>query len=125
MIRTRVQVAQMVVRTVGALFAALPAGALHAQGSSIHAHSGCMIARSTAGVAEPCADGSAVFYNPAALAVQGGAASLGLSTLYSTSTFTFDGGGDSFESQQGTVVAPHAWLQVRPTGRIGVGVGLW
>lgn len=52
------------------LVAFLAASSLHAQGLSIHSHSGCALARNSSGVAEPCADGSAVFYNPAAVAGQ-------------------------------------------------------
>jgi long-chain fatty acid transport protein len=48
-----------------------------------------------------------------------------VSALYSTSTFTFDGDAESFDSKQGTKVAPHAWLQAPLTARIGVGFGLW
>ena len=111
-------------KIVGALFLVMPASALHAQGSSIHSHGGCMLGRNSTGVAEPCADGSAVFYNPAALAFQGSRASLGMSALYSTSTFTFDDSGASFDSEQGTKVAPHAWLQTPLTDWLGAGRGV-
>jgi long-chain fatty acid transport protein len=100
-------------------------GALHAQGLSIHSHGACALARNSAGVAEPCADGSAVFYNPAAIASQRGVAGAGAAALYSTSTFTFGSSGDAFESEQGTKLAPHAWLVAKVTPRIGAGLGLW
>jgi long-chain fatty acid transport protein len=107
------------------LVAVLPAGALHAQGLSIHSHGGCVVARNSTGVAEPCTDGSAVFYNPAAIASQRSVASAGVAGLYSTSTFTFDGSGESFDSEQGTKLAPHAWLLAQLTPRMGAGIGLW
>lgn len=110
---------------VSALIALLAAGSLHAQGLSIHSHSGCALARNSTGVAEPCPDGSAVFYNPAAIASQGGVASVGALALYSTSTFTFDNTGESFDSEQGTIPAPHAWFVARLTPRIGAGIGFW
>ena len=48
----------------------LAAGALQAQGSALDQHSACMSGRVGAGVAAPCDDGSAVYFNPAALAEQ-------------------------------------------------------
>ncbi|MQA92661.1 MAG: hypothetical protein GEU90_20970, partial [Gemmatimonas sp.] len=66
-----------------------------------------------------------VFYNPAALARQRSVASGGVMALYSTSTFTFDDTGESFDSEQGTKFAPHAWLTGRLTPRIGAGIGFW
>jgi long-chain fatty acid transport protein len=111
--------------TLGALLVVLSASSLQAQGLSIHSQSGCALARNSTGVAEPCADGSAVFYNPAAIASQRGVASAGFAALYSTSTFHFDDDGEAFESEQGTALAPHAWLAVPVASRIGAGIGLW
>lgn len=111
--------------TILAIAALLPANALHAQGLSVHSHSGCALARNSAGVAEPCADGSAVFYNPAALAWQPGAASAGVLGLYTKSEFTFDDTGESFDSEQGTKWAPHAWLTAQVVPGLAAGVGLW
>lgn len=110
---------------VGTLVALLAAGSLHAQAASIHSHSACVLARNSTGVAEPCPDGSAVFYNPAALASQRSVASAGVLAVYSTSTFTFDNTGRSFDTTQGTKFAPHAWLAARLTPRIGAGIGFW
>lgn len=107
------------------LVALLAAGSLHAQGLSIHSHSGCALARNSTGVAEPCLDGSAVFYNPAALASQRGVVSGGAIALYSKSTFTFDGTGEAFDSRQGTEIAPHGWFVARLAPRIGAGIGFW
>ncbi len=66
-----------------------------------------------------------MFYNPAALAYQRGVASAGIQPLYTKGTFTFDETGSSFDSEQGTKVAPHAWLGVRLTPTIGAGIGFW
>lgn len=111
--------------TLGALLAVLVASSLQAQGLSVHSQSGCALGRNSAGVAEPCLDGSAIFYNPAAIASQRGVASAGVAALYSTSTFHFDDTGESFESEQGTALAPHAWLVARLTPRVGAGIGFW
>ncbi|HSL70298.1 MAG TPA: outer membrane protein transport protein [Longimicrobiales bacterium] len=110
---------------VSGLVSMLAAGSLHAQGVSIHSHGACPLARNSAGVAEPCADGSAVFYNPAALASQRSVASAGVVALYSTATFTFDDTSDSFDSEQGTKLAPHAWLAAGLTRTIAAGIGFW
>lgn len=96
-----------------------------AQGLSVYTHSACMIGRASAGVADPCADGSAVFYGPAALAFQPGALGAGVVPIYSKSTFTFDSTGARFGSRQGTTWVPHAWATFRPSTRLGAGIGLW
>ena len=58
---------------VGMALAALlvSAGTLAAQGSNVMEHGACATAMVSAGVASPCSDGSAVLFNPAALAQQG------------------------------------------------------
>lgn len=104
---------------------ALAAQHLSAQGAGVYTHSACMIARAAAGVADPCADGSAVFYGPAALALQPVALSAGIVPLYTKSTFIFDGTGARFGSEQGTTWIPHAWATARPADRVGLGLGFW
>ena len=44
-----------------------PAG-LRAQGYSVNEHGSCAMGRAGTAVAAPCADGSALFYNPAGIA---------------------------------------------------------
>ena len=39
---------------------------LHAQGFSVNEHGSCAMGRAGTGVAAPCDDGSAMFFNPAA-----------------------------------------------------------
>jgi long-chain fatty acid transport protein len=117
-------------RPAGILAAALLAAALappllSAQGFGVYTHSGCMIGRASAGVADPCADGSAVFHGPAALAFQPGALAVGIVPIHTKSTFTFDSTGARFGSRQGTTWVPHAWATFRPAPRVGVGIGLW
>src|SRR5262245_66062782 len=41
-----------------------------AQGYGVYEQSACAMARAGAAVAAPCDDGSAIFYNPAAIALQ-------------------------------------------------------
>src|SRR5256712_13006948 len=58
---------QRVVRYVLVLFAGLPA-LLPAQGFGIYEQGTCAMGRAGTGVAAPCADGSATFFNPVGLA---------------------------------------------------------
>jgi long-chain fatty acid transport protein len=107
------------------LILVLAAASLAAQGFSLHSQAACPLARNSTGVAEPCADGSAVFYNPAALVSQRSVASLGALALYSKAKFTFDTTGTSFDSEQETAFAPHAWVALQLKPGIGAGVGIW
>lgn len=98
----------------------------HAQGSSVYAHSSCMSARNGAGVADPCADGSAVFYNPAALAAQPGALGLTMTWIRTDSEFLFDEDlAEPFGRDAGTTPVPAAFLQYRVSPRLAVGIGGW
>ena len=51
-----------------ATLVSLPVQTAAAQGYSVNEHGACAMARGGAGVAKPCTDGSAMFYNPAGLA---------------------------------------------------------
>ena len=109
-----------------ALFALLiPVRPLAAQGLSVYTHSACMLARGGAGVAGPCSDGSAVFYSPAALALQTGAVSAGIIAIQTESEFTFDAGGGTFESTQPLAWVPHGWASVRPGPRLALALGVY
>src|SRR5688572_2948900 len=56
--------------TSAALAALVLAAARHAdaQGFGLYEHGACTMAMAGAGVADPCPDGSAIFFNPAGLA---------------------------------------------------------
>src|SRR3990172_877608 len=63
------------------LVAALP-GLLGAQGFGIYEHGTCAMGRAGTGVAAPCADGSAIFFNPAGLAgLAGSHATVGVTLI--------------------------------------------
>jgi long-chain fatty acid transport protein len=109
---------------VATLVSLLAAGSLHAQGASIHPHSGCALGRNSAGVAEPCNDGSAVYYNPAAIVRSKSVASLGSLAIFASDEFTFDTG-RSFQGTQPTQFAPHVWLTAPITSTITAGLGAW
>src|SRR5690606_11244025 len=82
-----------------------------------------MLARGGAGVADPCADGSAVFYNPAALALQRSAAAAGVVVIDTDAEFTFDATRAEFESTQPLAWVPHAFVSVRANERLAVAIG--
>src|SRR6267143_6759830 len=68
-------------RYVLVLFAGFPA-LLGAQGFGLYEQGACAMGRAGTGVAAPCNDGSAIFFNPAGLAgLQGGRATTGLTLL--------------------------------------------
>jgi long-chain fatty acid transport protein len=110
--------------------AALAAGPLQAQGSAVDQHSACMAGRAAAGVADPCDDGSAVFFSPAAIAWLPSVASAGLSRFRSSNVFRYDPGyarGDqpeSFSRPSDAAVVPHAYVSYRVTPRLGAGLAV-
>ncbi len=100
-------------------------GPLRAQGVNVYTHSACMLARGAAGVAGPCEDGSAVFYNPAALALQPGVVSGGVVAVGTESEFTFDETGARFESEQPLSWVPHVFAAYRPGPRLAPAIGAY
>jgi long-chain fatty acid transport protein len=101
------------------------APALQAQGSAVYTQSACMSARNGAGVAAPCADGSAVFYNPAALATLPGALGLGVTMIRTENTFTYDHTGEVVRRGPATTPVPHVYATRRFGDRFGAGIGVW
>src|SRR5881409_3718977 len=78
------------VRYALVLFAGFPA-LLGAQGFGIYEQGACSMGRAGTGVAAPCSDGSAIFFNPAGLAgLKGGHATIGVTLLNVDGGFTDD-----------------------------------
>lgn len=104
-----------------------PGNPLHAQGSSVDQQSACMTGRVGAGVAMPCADGSAIYFSPAGLAMQPSAFSAGVSIVNSSNSFRYDPGrtltSPSIERDPATIPVPQAFLNYRATDRLAVGIG--
>jgi long-chain fatty acid transport protein len=104
---------------------------VQAQGSAVYTHSACMSARNGAGVASPCTDGSAVFYNPAALATLPGVIGLGVTVIRTENTFSWDAGqapsGEPAVTERGpaTTPVPHGWLSYPVNERLALGFGVW
>lgn len=95
------------------------------QGAAVYSHGTCTTARAGAAVADPCQDGSAVFYNPAGVATERGALSIGISRISLTSRFRFDDpervGSRTINEPIGV---PHLFATY-PLGRLAIGVGAW
>ncbi|MDX1568759.1 MAG: outer membrane protein transport protein, partial [Longimicrobiales bacterium] len=96
-----------------------------AQGFGVYEHGTCAMGRGAAAVAEPCDDGSAIFYNPAALADAEGVAVTGGATLVASfGEFTADAGG-SWDLQSDPIPVPHLYATVGIEGDVGLGLGIF
>src|SRR5207253_8051695 len=72
------------------LFAGVPT-LLSAQGFGIYEQGTCAMGRAGTGIAAPCGDGSAIFFNPAGLAgLKGGHATVGVTLINIEGGFTDD-----------------------------------
>lgn len=103
---------------------ALPASA-RAQGSSVMTHTACGVAMASAGVASPCEDGSAVFFSPAALALQPGVLGLGASGIYNAGEFTYDFGGPTIDRDATTTWVPFGYLNYRVRDDLAAAIGVF
>ena len=116
----------LVIAGAAALCAA--AGPLHAQGSAVDQQSACMTGRIGTGVANPCDDGSAVYFSPAGMVLHGGAVSLGVALVHNSSTFRYDAPslpGETIERDPETVPVPQAFVTHRLRPNLAVGFGAW
>lgn len=111
---------------VAALALALTTGGLQAQGFSINEHGACQMARGGTGTATPCDDGSAVFWNPAAV-VRGDGVTLsaGGLLLATYGEFTRDFTGEETDLDNDPIPVPHLFATWRATDRLGLGLGVY
>ncbi len=116
---------QRLVRYVLVLFAGLPA-LLPAQGFGIYEQGTCAMGRAGTGVAAPCADGSAIFFNPAGLAgLKGGRATLGVTLLDVEGGFTDDISRQRSSLDDPLLAIPQVYAAYGVTPKLGVGIGLF
>lgn len=107
------------------LLAVLPAPLL-AQGYGIYEQGTCEMGRGGTGVADPCPDGSAIFFNPAALAgLSGGHASAGVTLLDLSGSFTDGIYGQQTNLSDPVIPVPHAYVTYAVTPKLGIGLGLF
>ena len=110
----------------GALVGAVAPTGLAAQGYGIYEHGTCMMGRAGTGIASPCADGSAVFYNPAGITGSGkGVISGGLTYIGPSGSFTNDNTGVTTESEPLTFLVPHVYWTRDLDQKYSVGFGVF
>ena len=113
------------VRYALCLFAGLPA-LLGAQGFGIYEQGACSMGRAGTGVAAPCTDGSAIFFNPAGLAgLKGGRATVGLTLLDVEGGFTDDIFQHTTKLNDPFLAIPQVYVAYGVTPKLGVGIGLF
>lgn len=97
-----------------------------AQGFSVNEHSSCAMGRAGTGVASPCADGSAMFYNPAGLIVPKGkgVASGGVTLIAPTGNFTNSTTGEVSDMTDATHPVPALYMAygVSEVATLGLGI---
>jgi long-chain fatty acid transport protein len=113
-----------------AIFAGAAGGApLHAQGSSLDQFSACMVGRVGAGIADPCDDGSAVFFSPAALATQGSAVMAGVTIVRSSNVFRYHGfaspPGVTTEREPEVIPVPFGFASYKVNPRLAAAIGVF
>jgi len=112
-------------RYVLVLCAGFPA-LLGAQGFGIYEQGTCAMGRAGTGVAAPCADGSAIFFNPAGLAgLKGGRATIGVTLLDVQGGFTDDVSRQKTGLDDPLLAIPQVYAAYGVTPKLGVGIGLF
>lgn len=101
----------------------LTAASAHAQGSAVQTHSSCATAMGAAGVARPCEDGSAILFNPAAIASQPSVVGLGWTGIRTGGSFTYDITGEKIERDRSTSSVPFGFASLRLGRRFAAGIG--
>src|SRR6267378_628928 len=116
---------QRLVWHVLVLFAGFPA-LLGAQGFGIYEQGACSMGRAGTGVAAPCSDGSAIFFNPAGLAgLKGGRATIGVTLLNVEGGFTDDILQQATRLNDPFIAIPQVYVAYGVTPKLGVGIGLF
>jgi long-chain fatty acid transport protein len=97
-----------------------------AQGWGIYEQSACAMARAGTGVAAPCKDGSAVFFNPAGLALDPeGVVSFGGTLIGPQGDFTNDVTGVVSDMKEDWYPIPSGYVAFPLGDRLSVGFGLY
>src|SRR5947209_17181158 len=113
------------VRYALVLFAGFPA-LLGAQGFGIYEQGPCAMGRAGTGVAAPCSDGSAMFFNPAGLAgLTGAHATIGVTLIDIQGGFTDDVFQQHTELDDPLIGVPQLYISYGATSKLGIGVGLF
>ena len=102
-----------------------------AQGYGVYEHGTCMMGRAGTGVADPCTDGSAIFFNPAGLAAPG-LETRGRQTATGGVTFIMPRGGfvdgttgERMDLKPKTHPVPHLFLTTGIGSHFAAGLGVF
>jgi long-chain fatty acid transport protein len=99
---------------------------LGAQGFGVYEHNACTMGRAGVAAANPCPDGSAIFYNPAGLAgLSGFRASGGVTLIAASGGFTDDLLAHETKLDNPVVPVPNIYLSYAATPKMSFGVGLY
>jgi long-chain fatty acid transport protein len=102
----------------------LGAGTAAGQGYGVYEQGACEMGRAGAGVAAPCDDGSAVFFNPAAIVLpRDSRASAGATLIGPRGTFTGFGDAATGTMKKNWLGAPTAYYTRPVRDRLAIGVG--
>jgi long-chain fatty acid transport protein len=99
---------------------------VRAQGFQVNEHGSCVMARGGTGAAKPCADGSAMVFNPAGLVDgrSGWTITAGVTFIDAYGGFTDDLTGSDAELQNTPVPVPHGFVQYR-RDKFSAGLGVF
>jgi long-chain fatty acid transport protein len=116
---------QRVGRFAMCLVLGVPAG-LAAQGFGVYEHGSCTMGRAGVAAANPCPDGSAVFFNPAGLAgVSGTRVSAGGTLILPSGGFTRDFSGRTTDAPSQQYLVPALYVARQMSPKVGVGIGVY
>jgi long-chain fatty acid transport protein len=102
-----------------------------AQGYGVYEHGTCAMARAGVGVAAPCTDGSAIFYNPAGLAGPGldvrgrQQVTAGVTLIMPRGSFTDGTTGEQMKYKPKTYPVPHFYVTSGLGDRLAAGIGVF
>lgn len=103
-----------------------PPASAAGQGFGIFEQGTCTMGRGGAAVAEPCDDGSAIFFNPAGLAgTEGVTVSGGATLIHALGDFTSDRTGEETDLDNDPIPVPHAYASWGVNDRLAVGLGVF
>lgn len=99
---------------------------LGAQGFGVYEHNTCTMGRGGVAAARPCADGSAIFFNPAGLAgLSGGHVSAGVTLIHAQGGFTDDLFAQKTDLANPTIPVPSGYVTYALSPKLTVGVGVY
>jgi long-chain fatty acid transport protein len=103
-------------------------GSLSAQGFSVNEHSSCATGRAGTALADPCPDGSAIYYNPAGVASTGKGKwiiTLGGTGIAPRGGFTDDATGLESKLNNKVYPVPSVYITHGFSDNVGAGIGLF